>query len=67
MAQQYISSMLESTLGVPPPTPWNEFALHPGHEHLDRPFVADATAARLAEVAELVRTSGTFEGLKAGG
>ena len=38
-------------LGVPPPTPWNEFALHPGHQPLDRPFVADATAARLAEVA----------------
>ena len=65
VAQQYISSMLGVHLGLPPPTPWNEFALHPGHQHFDRPLVADATAGRLAELAELVRTSGSFERLKA--
>ena len=65
VAQQYISSMLGVHLGLPPPTPWNEFALHPGHQHFDRPLVGDATAGRLADIAELVRTSGSFERLKA--
>ena len=65
VAQQYISSMLGVHLGVPPPTPWNEFALHPGHQRLDRPLVAGPTPGRLAEVAALARTSGSFDRLKA--
>ncbi|HEU4998562.1 MAG TPA: hypothetical protein VFT68_06420, partial [Lapillicoccus sp.] len=65
VAQQYISSMLGVHLGVPPPTPWNEYALHPGHQPLDRPLVGDDLASRLARIAELARTSGSFDRLKA--
>ncbi|HEU4330084.1 MAG TPA: hypothetical protein VFR40_03145, partial [Lapillicoccus sp.] len=65
VAQQYISSMLGVHLGVPPPTPWNEYALHPGHQPLDRPLVGDDLPSRLAQIADLARTSGTFDRLRA--
>ena len=42
-----------------------QFALHPGHQRLDRPLADDGTGARLAAIAETARSSGTFEGLKA--
>jgi hypothetical protein len=65
VAQQYITSMLGVHLGVPPPTVWNEFALHPGHEHLDVPLADAESNAGLAELVALARTSGRYDPLKA--
>lgn len=65
VAQQYISSALGVHLGLPPPTPWNELALHPGHQKFGGPLVDAETPARLAEISELARTSGSFEALRA--
>lgn len=65
VAQQYITSMLGVHLGVPPPTVWNEFALHPGHQHLDVPLADAESNAGLAGLAALARTSGSHDAVKA--
>ena len=65
VSQQYVTSMLGVHLGVPPPTTWNEFTLHPGHQRLDAPLVDPVSNAALAEIAGLARTSGSYDLLKA--
>ena len=64
VAQQYISSMLGVHLGVPPPTVWNEFALHPGHQRLDASLVDPSASAALAQIATVARTSASYDAMK---
>jgi hypothetical protein len=65
VAQQYITSMVGVYLGVPPPTVWNEFTAHPGHQPLSVPLTGPSTSGYLAQLAGLARTSGSYDVLKA--
>lgn len=65
VAQQYITSMVAVHLGVPPPTTAHELTAHPGHERLTAPLVAPSSNARLGQTADLARTSGSYDAMKA--
>jgi hypothetical protein len=65
VAQQYITSMVAVHLGVPPPTSAHEFTAHPGHERLTAPLVGPSSNAYLGQIADLARTSGSYDVIKA--
>jgi hypothetical protein len=65
VAQQYITSMVAVHLGVRPPTNAHEFTAHPGHERLAVPLVDPLSNVSLGQIADLARTSGSYDAMKA--